>query len=92
LAGAGYEKLKPYGFTVHAGIDGGSNFVVWAQLALNKQSNSVFMGYARAIDLYGRPMRVRADMAFEAQGIGQDMLDHRGPGSYLTGPSTQNQV
>lgn len=65
--------------------------MVWAQLALNKQSNSVFMGYARAIDLYGRPMRVRADMAFEAQGIGQDMLDHRGPGSYLTGPSTQNQ-
>jgi hypothetical protein len=77
---------------VHAGIDGGSNYVVWAQLALNKCSDSLFMGYAKAVELHGRPLRVRADMAFEAQGIGQDMLDNRGPGSYLTGPSTQNQV
>lgn len=89
---AGYEKLKPYGFTVHAGIDGGSNFIVYATLALNKSSSSIFTGYRSAVEQYGRPGRVRADMAFEALAVGQDMLDHRGPGAYITGASVHNQV
>ena len=38
---AGYEKLKPYGFYIHAGIDGGSNFVVYATVALNKEAASL---------------------------------------------------
>lgn len=92
LSHAGYEKLKPYGFTVHAGIDGGSNYIVYATLALNKNAESLFEGYRQAVAAYGRPLRLRADMAFEALPIGQDMLDYRGPGTYLTGPSTHNQV
>lgn len=49
-------------------------------------------GYDGATGRYGRPQRLRADMAFEALDIGQDMLDHRGAGSYLAGRSTANQV
>ena len=38
------------------------------------------------------PLCLRADMAFEATFVGQRMLDERGPGSFITGPSTANQV
>ena len=33
---AGYEKLKMCGFLIHACIDGGANFVVYATVALDK--------------------------------------------------------
>ena len=49
-------------------------------------------GFDAAVHKFGRPLRLRADMAFEAQSIGQDMLDHRDAGAYLTGRSTANQV
>lgn len=77
-ASAGYEELKPFGFSVHAGIDGGSNYIVYATLALNNSAESVSEGYKQAIQAYGRPLRVRADLAFEGLPTGQDMLDHRG--------------
>ncbi|KAK9819597.1 hypothetical protein WJX72_000124 [[Myrmecia] bisecta] len=86
-----YEKLKPYGFYVHGGIDGGSNFVVYMTVALNKKSATLFEGYQQAINLFGRPLRLRADMCFEALAIGQDMVDHRGPQGFIAGPSTANQ-
>ncbi len=89
---AGYEKLKPYGPIVHCGIDGGSNFVVYCVLALNKKAETIFMGYKDAVDAYGRPLRLRADMCFEAVPVGQDMIDHHGPEAYIPGPSTANQV
>ena len=90
---AGYEKLKPYGFYIHAGIDGGSNFVVYATVALNKEAASLMAGYNDAVAQYGRPLRLRADMCFEAaSGIGADMIAHRGQASYLVGPSTANQA
>lgn len=89
---AAYEKLKMYGFYLHGGIDGGSNFVVYMTVALNKTAASLFRGYQQAIEAFGRPLRLRADMCFEATRIGQDIMDHRGPQSYLVGPSTANQV
>ena len=81
-----------YGFYLHAGIDGGSNFVVYAVVALNKTASSLFSGYSAAVQQFGRPEALRADMAFEAGAIGQDMIDHVGQGSFLVGPSTANQV
>ena len=92
LCCAAYEKLKMFGFYFHVGIDGGANFVVYAVAATNKRAATIFAGYAAAVSAYGRPQAVRADMAFEAIPVGQDMLDHRGPGSFLVGPSTANQV
>ncbi|KAK9918548.1 hypothetical protein WJX75_004894 [Coccomyxa subellipsoidea] len=85
-----YEKLKMYGFYVHAGIDGGANFIVHALVALDKTSATLLRGYKSAVARYGRPLRVRADMALEAIPIGADMLDHMGPGAYIAGPSTSN--
>jgi hypothetical protein len=88
-----YKKLKPYGFYIHGGIDGGSNFVVYARVATCKNAAALYKGYRQAVQAYGRPLRLRADMAFEAAvGIGADMNDHRGDRAYLVGPSTANQV
>ena len=90
--GAGYEKLKMFGFSVHAAIDGGSNFIVYATLALNKQAQSLFLGYQSAVKRYGRPSLVHSDMAQEALAIGNDMEAHVGPGTHLRGMSVHNQV
>jgi hypothetical protein len=89
---AAYEKLKMYGFYIHAGIDGGANFIVYIVVVDSKAASQLFRGYSQAVQLFGRPQAVRSDMAFEAGMIGQDMLDHVGQGSFVVGPSTANQV
>ena len=89
---AGYEKLKMYGFTVHGCMDGGSNFCVYAILALDKRGETLRAAFDKSVDAYGYPLCLRADMAFEATFVGQRMLDERGPGSFITGPSTANQA
>lgn len=48
--------------------------------------------YRQAVEAFGRPRLLRSDMALEAARVGQDMLDHVGPGSFYPGPSTANQV
>ena len=92
LAVAGYEKLKPFGFYVHAGIDGGSNFVVYSTVALDKSGTTLLKQFDAATEQFGFPLRLRSDMAFEAGFVGQRMWEHRGPGSYIAGPSTANQA
>ena len=88
----GHEKLKMYGFYVHGCIDGGSNFVVYVVLALDKKGVTLQNAFDSAASAYGFPLCLRADMAFEALLVGQRILDDHGPGAYLTGPSTANQV
>ncbi|KAK9807582.1 hypothetical protein WJX72_003361 [[Myrmecia] bisecta] len=55
------------------------------------QSTTLLEGYHQAVSLFGRPLRLRADMCLEVLPIGQDMLDHRGAGAFIAGPSTANQ-
>lgn len=81
-----------YGFLVHGCIDGGSNFCVYATLALNKRGSTLRDAFDKAVDEYGYPLRMRAGMCFEATFVGQRMLDERSEGSIITGPSTANQV
>lgn len=87
-----YERLSPFGFNILVGIDSGSNFVVCATAALNKEAGSLMAGYNEAVAQYGRPLRLRADDCYEASGIGADMIAHRGQSSYLPGPSTAHEA
>ena len=67
--------MKPYGFYVHGGIDGESNYAVYMVLALNKEASSLYAGYSDAISAWGHPVKLRADMCFEAAAmIGADMI------------------
>lgn len=88
---AGYEKLKMFGFYLHAAIDGGTNFILYSTVSTNKSAKELFRGFAQAVDCFGFPQRLRSDMAREAGMIGQAMLDNVGPGSFIPGPSTGNQ-
>ena len=60
---AGYEKLKMYGFTVYGCINGGSNFCVYATLALYKRGDTLRAAFDKAVDAYEYPLCLRADMA-----------------------------
>lgn len=81
-----------YGIYIHACIDGGSNFAVYGTVALDKSSSTLLSVFDEAVEKFGYPWRLRADMCFEATAVGQRMIDERGPGGFLTGPSTANQV
>lgn len=89
---AGYAKLELAGIWVHACVDGGTNYVLWATVATNKSAQTLFYGYSQAVQRFGRPKLVRADHAREANMIGEDMVRVRGPGSYVIGASVHNQV
>ena len=73
-----------YGFLVHGCIDGGPNYCVYATLAFNKQGSTLRDVFDKAVGEYGYPLRMRADMVFEATFVGQRMLDERGAGSFIT--------
>ena len=66
--------------------------MVYVVVAADKRAETIFAGYSAAIQAYGRPQALRADMAFEAGLAGQHMIDHMGADSFLVGPSTANQV
>lgn len=86
-----YDKLRLYGFYIHGAIDGGTKMMMSTTVSMNKSTDSISFNFHAAVHRYGFPMRVRADMAFEARGVGADMLRARGEGAYLVGPSTANQ-
>ena len=48
MRAAGYEKLKMYRFYIYACIDGGSNFAVYAIVALDKISSTLFNAFHEA--------------------------------------------
>ena len=66
--------------------------MVYATVALNKASATLLKSFDQATAAFGYPLRLRADMCFEAVPVGQRMVDMRGPEGFLTGPFTANQV
>ena len=48
--------------------------------------------FDEAVQEYGYPLGLRADMAFGATYVGQRMLDERGQGAFINGPSNANQA
>lgn len=89
---AGFDKVKMYGFYIRACTDGGCNFTTYAIVALDKAASTLFNLFHKATTTFGHPLRLTADMCFEATGIGQDMIRVHGLGVYLTGPSSANQA
>lgn len=91
---AAYDKLVPWKIRLHGAIDGGSHFVVGAKVATNKRAETIFAGYAEAVQKYGHPLRIRSDFASEHVLVEEDINRAR-PGvyrAYLTGSSVHNQV
>ena len=63
----GNDKIKPFGFAIHGGIDGYSRKILWLRVAnTNKHPGVISSYYTKALEqLSAAPRRVRADRGTE---------------------------
>lgn len=90
----GNHKLIRWRFVVHGGIDGFSRAVVYLHASDNNWSQTVLKCFKEAVEEWGLPSRVRADMGGENGLVKEFMMTHpsRGPnrGSFISGRSVHN--
>ena len=97
----GYDKLKPFGFSVHGCIDGYSRRLIWLEVSsTNKKPEVIAKFYMDAVkQVGGVPSRIRADDGSEMSTIEPIQIALRlahddefsGEASFLIGTSPANQ-
>lgn len=97
----GYDKLKPFGFAIHGGIDGYSRKILWLNVAATNNDPKVIGSYylKTVKNLHIIPSCIRCDRGTENIVVGgiqryfrRNNLDrHSGHLSFRYGPSTRNQ-
>ena len=87
----GNHKLIRWGFVIHVAIDGFSRLVTFAETSTNNLSATVLGHFERAIDSFGRPLRVRTDHGGENSQVWQNMVNTSGLHSVIVGSSVRNQ-
>ena len=97
----GYDKLKPFGFSIHGCIDGFSRRLIWLEVGpTNKNPQVIAHFYIQAIkQLNGVPARIRCDDGTENSVIEPIHIALRSrhddefsvQGSFLIGTSPANQ-
>ena len=77
---------------MHGGIDGYSRVVVYMNCATNNKASTVLPQFAKGVDEFGLPDRIRTDLGGENSAIWQLMVDkHHGDAScVVVGSSTHN--
>lgn len=97
----GYDKLKPFGFAIHGGVDGFSRKILWLEVAASNNNPLIISHYyLKAVQKLGLlPTIIRSDKGTENCGI-QSLqqcfrMDHddklSGFNSFIQGRSTSNQ-
>jgi len=97
----GYDKLKPYGFSIHGCIDGFSRRLIWLEVCPSNKNPRVIAKFFidAAKQLRGIPLRIRCDDGTENSIIepiqvalrSADDDEFSGEGSFLIGTSPANQ-
>lgn len=97
----GYDKLKPYGFCVHGGIDGFSRRLIWLEVGpTNKNPEVIAKFYLDAVkQVGGLPRKIRSDDGTENSMVeaihtflrSSQSDEDAGVGCFLIGRSTANQ-
>ncbi len=97
----GHDKLKPFGFSIHACIDGFSRRLIWLEVcATNKNPDVIGKYYLDAIkQVGGAPRKMRSDDGTENSLVEALHIyfrfthddDHAGFASFAIGTSTSNQ-
>ncbi|CAH3019489.1 unnamed protein product [Porites evermanni] len=97
----GYDKLKPFGFPIHAGVDGYSRKVLWVELERSNNLPEITARYyLECVKEHGFcPLQTRTDCGTE-NGIiaamqcyfrSEDSAPHSGESAHIYGTSTGNQ-
>jgi hypothetical protein len=93
LCCAAHDKLAQWGIRIHGAIDGGTHYVVYMIVCLNKLSEKNYEPYQSAVNKFGHPLMLRSDYASEHVLIKEDIERARpNTRAFCTGPSTHNQV
>jgi len=97
----GYDKLKPFGFSIHGCIDGFSRRIMWLEVGPTNKKPEVIANYflGTVKQLKGVPTRIRSDDGTENSIVEAIQIalrsahtdEYSGLGSYLIGTSTSNQ-
>ena len=97
----GHDKLKPYGFSIHACIDSFSRRFIWLEIGpTNKKPDVIAKYYLDAVkQVGGVPRKIRSDDGTENCLIeaihmcltAEHSDEHAGLGSFAIGRSTANQ-
>ena len=97
----GYDKLKPYGFSVHGGIDGFSRRLLWLEVGSTNNNPEVITKFYldAAKQVGGLPRKVRSDDGTENSMVeavhtflrSSHSDEDAGLACFLTGRSTANQ-
>lgn len=97
----GYDKLKPFGFSIHGGIDGFSRRILWLEVGYTNKNPKViahyFMNCVQQVG--GLPRIVRADAGTENVNVSgiqrflrrNDQDSFKSEKSFMYGKSTSNQ-
>lgn len=91
FAHAGCDKLSRFGFYLHACVDCGSSFAVYAAVEVDNRPDVLLDTFNRAPTAFGCPM-VHAKTVDGAEGICNEIEYECGSDSFITGPSIANQV
>ena len=97
----GYDKLKPYGFSIHGCIDGFSRRLMWLEVAsTNKQPEVIASFFLKTVEqIKGLPTRIRSDDGTEISIIEPTQIamravhedEYSGEASFCVGTSPANQ-
>lgn len=74
----GNEKLRPWGFYVHGGIDGHSRLIIYLECRSDKRAQTVWSLYREAVEFFGWPSRGRGDFGRENNEVERRMIQRWG--------------
>ena len=98
LGCAGSDKLGIYGFNIHACIDLGSTFAVYAAVAQDKNPDSQLnlfqcQTFLKCLTVFGHPTVVHTRVLDGAEDIAEEIEWQCGRDSFIAGPhNTASQV
>ena len=86
------HKLIRWRLVIHGGVDGHSRLIVYLQCSTNNTAARVLSSFTDAVQQYGLPVKVRADLGGENVDVWWLMSEeHQSTSTVITGSSIHNE-